>query len=148
MGFIDSFNKYMSLVTEADMQPQDAAAPAPAAEAPQPNVAPQEAPKANSVPPEGYVDIVRLLAKALVMNIPAGSIDDLFTTPITKENATEVREGLQAAIAANENYQDNPQKIENPHFKKFVNSINENNFMAKYKEILNIMKRYSNDIAA
>ena len=146
MGFADTLKKYMDLYVEADqtaLPPQDAAAPAPATEQPAPSQ--NEAPQ--SVPPEGYVDIVRMLAKALVMNIPAGAIDDLFTIPITRENATEVREGLQAAIASNENYQDNPQKIQNPHFQKFVTSINENNFMAKYKEILNIMKRYSNDIA-
>lgn len=147
MGFANTLKKYMDMYSEAGeeqsaLPPQDAAAPAPAAEQP---AAAQEAPQ--SIPPEGYVDIVRMLAKALVMNIPAGAIDDLFTIPVTRENATEVREGLQAAIASNENYQDNPQKIQNPHFQKFVTSINENNFMAKYKEILNIMKRYSNDIA-
>jgi phospholipase/lecithinase/hemolysin len=149
MGFANTLKKYMDIYSEAGeeqsaLPPQDAAAPAPATE--QPAAAADKAPQ--SIPPEGYVDIVRMLAKALVMNIPAGAIDDLFTIPITKENATEVREGLQAAIAANENYQDNPQKIQNPHFENFVRNINENNFMAKYKEILNIMKRYSNDIAA
>jgi hypothetical protein len=146
MSFTEALKKYMDLYVEADqsaLPPEDAAAPAPAAEQPAPSQ--NEAPQ--SVPPEGYVDIVRMLAKALIMNIPAGAIDDLFTIPITRENATQVREGLQAAIATNENYQDNPQKIQNPHFLKFVTSINENNFMAKYKEILNIMKRYSNDIA-
>lgn len=148
MGFANTLKKYMDMYSEAGeeqsaLPPQDAAAPAPAGEQPVPTA--DKAPQ--SIPPEGYVDIVRMLAKALVMNVPAGAIDDLFTIPITKENATEVREGLQAAIAANENYEDNPQKIQNPNFQKFVTSINENNFMAKYKEILNIMKRYSNDIA-
>ena len=145
MNFNDRLTKYKSLLNEQEPAPQDAAAPAPQAE--QPSAIPTKA-APMAVPPEGYVDMVRLLAKALVMNIPAGTIDDLFTIPVTKENAIEVREGLQAAIAANLNYQDNPQKIENPHFQDFVKSINENNFMAKYKEILNIMKRYSNDIAA
>ena len=97
------------------------------------------------MPPEGYVDMVRMLAKALVMNVPAGSIDALFTTPVTQENATQVREGLQDAINTNENYADNPQKIENPHVQRFVNSINENNFMVKYKQLLSIMQKYSND---
>jgi len=148
MGFANTLKKYMDMYTEAGeeqsaLPPQDAAAPAPATE--QPAAATDTQPQ--SIPPEGYVDIVRMLAKALVMNVPPGAIDDLFSIPITKENATEVREGLQAAIAANENYQDNPQKVQNPHFQSFVKSINENNFMAKYKEILNIMKRYSNDVA-
>jgi hypothetical protein len=82
------------------------------------------------------------------MNIPSGSIDTLFTTPITRENVENIREGLQEAINQNLNYEDNPERLDNPHFKNFVNSINESNFMAKYKQILSVMKRYSSDIAA
>jgi len=145
MTFNNKLKSLFSTLTEApqqDMNTQDAAAPAPAAEqpAPQPSTEQQTA-----IPPEGYVDMVRMLAKALVMNIPAGSIDALFTTPITQENATQVREGLQDAINTNENYEDNPQKIENPHYRAFVKSINENNFMAKYKQLLSVMQKYSND---
>jgi len=141
MRFNDKISKYMSLFNEQD-QPQDAAAPAPAQEQPAP--APQPAETA-AIPPEGYVDMVRMLAKALVMNIPTGSIDTLFTTPITKENATTVREGLQSAIRTSETSEDNIIRLENPHFKSFIGSINENNFMAKYKQLLNTMKKFSND---
>jgi len=144
MAFNDLINKYVSLLVEQEpAATQDAAAPAPQAE--QPEALPKSKEQTVTVPPEGYVDMVRLLAKALVMNVPAGSIDALFTTPITKENATAVREGLQDAINANENYADNPQKIADPHVQHFINSINENNFMVKYKQILAIMKNYSND---
>lgn len=144
MAFNDLITKYNSLLLEQDPASQDAADPAPQ------QAAPAEQPKTEptTVPPEGYVDMVRLLAKALVMTIPAGSIDTILTTPVTKENATTVREALQDAISINDNYADNPQRIENPHAKEFIESINERNFMAKYKEILNVMKRYSNDIAA
>jgi hypothetical protein len=137
MAFNDLINRYKSILFEQDRESQNAAVPqtSQAAEA-----------QPTAIPPEGYVDMVRMLAKALVMNIPAGSIDALFSTPITKENANNIREGLQDAIKSSENYEDNPQRIINPNFKTFVGSINENNFMAKYKEILNIMKRYSNDI--
>jgi len=144
MAFNDLINKYVSLLVEQEpAATQDAAAPAPQAE--QPEALPKSKEQTVTVPPEGYVDMVRLLAKALVMNVPAGSIDALFTTPITKENATAVREGLQDAINTNENYADNPQKIADPHVQHFINSINENNFMVKYKQILAIMKNYSND---
>jgi hypothetical protein len=144
MAFNDLINKYVSLLVEQEpAATQDAAAPAPQAE--QPEALPKGKEQTVTVPPEGYVDMVRLLAKALVMNVPAGSIDALFTTPITKENATAVREGLQDAINTNENYADNPQKIADPHVQHFINSINENNFMVKYKQILAIMKNYSND---
>lgn len=143
MSFTDKLKEVLSTLTEApqqDMNTQDAAAPAPTAEQPQPAEG-----QPAAIPPEGYVDMVRMLAKALVMNVPAGSIDALFTTPITKENATQVREGLQDAISTNENYADNPQKLENPNLKRFTNSINENNFMQKYKSLLSVMQKYSND---
>lgn len=140
MAFNDLLKKY-SPILEQQPAPQDAAAPAPASEQPAPAVDEQPV----SVPPEGYVDMVRMLAKALIMNIPSGSIDALFTTPITQENATQVREGLQDAIKSNENFEDNPQRIDSPHFKSFLNSINENNFMVKYKELLSKMQRFSND---
>jgi hypothetical protein len=144
MAFNDLISKYASLLVEQEpAATQDATAPAP--QAAQPEAIPKSKEQTVTVPPEGYVDMVRLLAKALVMNVPAGSIDALFTTPITRENATAVREGLQDAINTNENYADNPQKIEDPHVQHFINSINENNFMAKYKQILAIMKNYSND---
>ena len=144
MAFNDLISKYASLLVEQEpAATQDATTPAP--QAAQPEALPKSKEQAVTVPPEGYVDMVRLLAKALVMNVPAGSIDALFTTPITRENATAVREGLQDAINTNENYADNPQKIEDPHVQHFINSINENNFMVKYKQILAIMKNYSND---
>lgn len=145
MTFNDKLKAIMSLLSEApqqDMNTQDAAAPAPAAEQPAPAPAKDQP---VTILPEGYVDMVRMLAKALVMNIPAGSIDALFTTPISRENATQVREGLQDAINTNENFEDNPQKLDNPHLKTFINSINENNFMSKYKQLLSVMQKYSND---
>jgi len=146
MSFSKKIENYMS-VFEAAGEPnlQDAAAPAPSED---PVASPQIKTKPQALPPEGYVDLVRLLAKALIMNIPSGSIDTLFTTEITRENVENIREGLQEAINQNLNYEDNPERLDNPHFKNFVNSINESNFMAKYKQILSMMKRYSSDIAA
>ena len=142
MTFNDRLTKYKSLLNEQEPAPQDAAAPAPQAEQPSPLPA-KAAPMA--VPPEGYVDMVRLLAKALVMNVPTEAVDSMWTTPITKENAETIRAGIQNAIKENENYEDNPERLENPHFKQFYNSINEKNFVQKYKQILSIMKRYSTD---
>ena len=145
MSFNDKISKYMNLFNEQD-QPEDAAMPQAQSAIPDPATPqPQAKEEPDALPPEGYVDIVRMLAKALVMNIPPGSIDTLFTKPINRETATDVREALQQSIAQNENFEDNPSKLTNPHFRKFEQSINENNFMAKYKEILNIMQRYSDD---
>jgi hypothetical protein len=145
MAFTDSYAKFMSLYKEqGEAQPMDATQPAPQQVAP-PTQPQSQQEEPDALPPEGYVDMVRMLAKALVMNVPAGTIDTLFTKPINQESAIQIREVLQQAIASNENFEDNPQRITNPHVKQFVGSINENNFMAKYKEILNIMKRFSND---
>jgi len=142
MTFNDRMTKYRSLLNEQEPVPQDAAAPAPQAE--QPSAMPAKAAPV-AVPPEGYVDLVRLLAKALVMNVPAGSVDTLFTTPITKENAYEMREQIENAISTNQSAGDNDARVTNPNVLKFVDSINENNFMAKYKQILDMMQNYSND---
>lgn len=144
MAFKDILSRYSNLLSEQEPVPADATAPA------LQTAQPQELPADNNtnqgaLPPEGYVDMVRLLAKALVMNVPSGSIDALFTQPINRENAIAVREGLQNSINTSETYEDNPQRLDNIHFKSFVNSINENNFMAKYKQILSMMKKYSND---
>jgi len=144
MSFSKKIEAYMSVFEAVgEPNPQDATTPAPNED---PAVNPQIKTPPQALPPEGYVDLVRLLAKALIMNIPSGSIDTLFTTTITRENVENIREGLQEAISQNLNYEDNPERLDNPHFKQFVDTINEDNFMAKYKQILSAMKRYSNDV--
>jgi hypothetical protein len=87
-----------------------------------------------------------LLAKALVINVPPDAIDNLFSTKITGENVEAIREGLEDLINTSGNYSDNPERVENPRVKEFINSINENNFMSKYKRVIDMMKKYSNDI--
>jgi hypothetical protein len=135
MRFIEKLNEYV-LSLEQNEQ----------------NVAPEAAPEAKpkeqrvDVAPEGYTEIVRLLAKALVINVPPDAIDDLFSTKITGENVEGIREGLEDLINTSTNYQDNPERLKNPHFTEFYNTINENNFYKKLKEVINIMKKYSNDI--
>ena len=144
MSFSKKIEAYMSVFEAVgEPNPQDATTPAPNED---PAVSPQMKTQPQALPPEGYVDLVRLLAKALIMNIPSGSIDTLFTTTITRENVENIREGLQEAISQNLNYEDNPERLDNPHFKQFVDTINEDNFMAKYKQILSVMKKHSNDI--
>ena len=132
MKFQDIINYQLSLLSEADEtqptdnQPTDAAAPAPGATPAQP----QEV--ANA--PDGYADIVKLLAMATAMNFPAGALDTLYQTPIKVENAFKVRDALKAA--KKENTVDNQERLNNPHFKKFYDSINETNYqdVLKYLE--------------
>jgi hypothetical protein len=140
MKFLDKINKQWSLLDEAD-EPQvpdntaDAAAPDPSA-TPEP-VAGEPA----QVAPEGYVGLVKLLAKATAMNFPAGALDEIFRTDITAENAFPMQTALEAAIKQNEMYSDNPERLQNPNYNKFVNSINSGNFINKYKQLLSVMKK-------
>lgn len=142
MVFKSLLEKYL-LELEADGQeePKDASVPDENAPVQPDNVGKQET---AQVPPYGYVDLIKLLAKALVINIPSGSIDSLFTVPVTQENALDVREGLEDAIKQNENYGDNPERLESPAVKKFINSINEGNFYNKYKQLLSIINNPGN----
>jgi len=143
MSFLQKLNEYVVSMEQDENQPAAAAPEAvPAAE---PVPAEKEIVK-QEVAPEGYTELVRLLAKALVMNVPPDAIDNLFSQKITGENAENIREGLEELINTSTNYQDNPERLENPHYKAFLNSINENNFYSKLKEIISAMKKYSNDI--
>jgi hypothetical protein len=144
MNFSEIYSKYSKLYLE--QQPgenvgQDAAAPDPSA-ASQPE--PQGTTQQVNIPPEGYVNLVRMIAKALVMNIPAGEIDTLLSgQEITQENAFEIQDGLKRVIKDNEVKNDNPERLQNPNFKRFEDSINEGNFMQKYEVLLNKMKKRS-----
>jgi hypothetical protein len=139
MRFLEKLNEYV-VSLEQDEQAvvaEPEATPAPEAPA---------KPERVEIAPEGYTEMVRLLAKALVINVPPDAIDNLFSTKITGENVEAIREGLEDLINTSGNYSDNPERMENPRVKEFVNSINENNFMSKYKQVIDMMKKYSNDI--
>jgi hypothetical protein len=146
MNFIEKLNEYVMSYEQDEnndltkINKNASSEPAAVSEPP-----PAEKEKVE-VAPEGYVEMVRLLAKALVMNVPPDAIDNLFSTKITGENAQTLREGLEDLINTSSSYKDNPERVENTNFLKFYNSINENNFYNKLKEIVNAMKKYSNDI--
>jgi len=148
MKFLDKLNKQWSLLDEADNIPAPAPTQAPVQSA-IPDV-PQDAttPDLNATPtedeptqvaPEGYVGLVKLLAKATAMNFPAGALDEIFRTEITAENAFPVQTALEAAIKQNEMYSDNPERLDNIHVKQFIDSINTGNFIKKYKQLLAVM---------
>jgi hypothetical protein len=139
MRFLEKLNEYV-VSLEQDEQTAVAAPEAePTPEAP-------AKPEKVEVAPEGYTEMVRLLAKALVINVPPDAIDNLFSTKITGENVEAIREGLEDLINTSGNFSDNPERMENPRVKEFINSVNENNFMSKYKQVIDMMKKYSNDI--
>jgi hypothetical protein len=138
MAFLQKYNKYINTLTEQDAQQeisQDATAPDPSA---------QPKPEADNTPqavaPEGYVSLVKMMAKALVMDIPAGEIDAVFTgNTISRENAFDIQNKLKLVMNENEVKSDNIERLENPNYKQFVDSVNENNFMQKYNTLINYM---------
>jgi len=139
MKFLDKINEQWSIISEdgetAPDTTQDATAP-------DPNATPE--PVANElapVAPEGYVGLVKLLAKATAMSFPAGALDEIFRTEITAENAFPVQTALEAAIKQNEMYADNPERLDNINVKQYISSINTSNFINKYKHILAAMKK-------
>lgn len=141
MKFLDKINKQWSLLDEADIPVEDPSM-APDATTPDPNATPEPAPgEPAPVAPEGYVGLVKLLAKATAMNFPAGALDEVFRTDITAENAFTMQTALEAAIKQNEMYSDNPERLDNVHVKQYINSVNTGNFINKYKHILAAMKK-------
>jgi hypothetical protein len=139
MRFLEKLNEY---VVSLEQNEQAAVTEPETAQAPETPAKPERV----EVAPEGYTEMVRLLAKALVINVPPDAIDNLFSTKITGENVEAIREGLEDLINTSGNYSDNPERVENPRVKEFIDSINENNFMSKYKQVIDMMKKYSNDI--
>ena len=135
MKFLDKLNNQWSLLDEADVPAQEIDATMPDQNAAEP----EEAIPA-SVAPEGYVGLVKLLAKAVAMNFPAGALDEIFRTDITTENAFPMQTALEAAIKQNEMHADNPERLDNVYLNKFIDSINPNNFISKYKHVLAVMK--------
>lgn len=143
MRFLDAYRNYSNylkfVAEQGEQETQDAAAPDAAAQPAQ-----IETPAGETqvnVPPEGYVNMVRLLAKALSMNIPAGELDSIYSgTPITKENAFEMQNALKAVMKDNEIANDNVERLNNPNYKKFVESINARNFQQKLTTITSAMK--------
>jgi hypothetical protein len=78
------------------------------------------------------------------MDIPAGEIDAVFTgNNITKESAFDIQNKLKSVMNENEVKSDNIERLQNPNFLKFTESVSENNFMQKYNLLLNYMKKRS-----
>ena len=138
MSFLRKLNEYVVSMEQDEQIPVEQT-PAP------PKETKKEVQKVE-VAPEGYTEMVRLMVKALVMNVPPDSLDALFTTKITGENVEAVREGLEDIINTSASFEDNPERLENIHFKSYYNSINENNFYKKFNEIISMMKTFSNNI--
>ncbi len=148
MKFTSALTEAYKVVLEQDappatgQPPQDAAVPQPETQSALPEPKPG-ATEQTTIPPEGYVEMVRLLAKALTINLPIGEIDDVFTDdPITQENALPIKDALLKIINDNTNFQDNPERLANPHYEQFFQTITEKNYQSKFKHLLDVMKKY------
>ena len=138
MRFVETINKQFSMLHEADADtaPNDATAPDPNAQpAPAATGDKQQIP----VAPEGYVDIVRLLVKATAMNFPAGALDELYRTPVTEENAFDVQKAITATLKQYEMSGDNAERLDNPNYNAYIESINTSNFINKLKYVESII---------
>lgn len=152
MKFLDKINEQWSMLNEADAPisvpgqspvatpvtdpnvPQDATAPDPNA------INPEEG-EPVEIAPEGYAGLVRILSKALAMNFPPEALDKIFQTKINAENAISMQTAIEAVIKQNEMYGDNPERLDNPHLKSYINSITPGNFIDKYKQLLALMQK-------
>jgi hypothetical protein len=135
MKFLDKINEQWNLISEEGEPTQDAAVPDPNA----PPVPAEGEP--TPIAPGGYVDLVKLLAKAMAMNFPAGALDEIFRADITPDNTFSMQTALEAAIKQNEMYADNSERLQNIHYSQFVDSVNTGNFIKKYKQLLTSMKK-------
>jgi hypothetical protein len=147
--FADRIENYLSLLTEQDPNPTAAPeTPATDATTPDPTAQPQAAAgdqEPAKVAPEGYVDLVKLVVKAMQMNFPVGSLDDLWTAEITEKNAFTVEKAINAAMKEYGLYGGegddvpNDQRLENPNYRKFIQSINTTNLYQKLNKLKDIV---------
>lgn len=109
-----------------------------------------EAPDASPVPepgqmsPAAEVTLVRLLVKALVINIEdsdLSTITKIDQPEINQENADQVKQDIISIINSQQTRGDNEDRIES--VQDVVRSINENNRKGMLNNILKLMKKYS-----
>jgi len=141
-------NKHFTYLSEQTPGENDATAPLPpldGGDAALPDLTgntPNPAEKEQAtIAPEGYVDLVRLLVKATAMNFPAGSLDELYRTDVTKESALTVQKAVEVALKQYETHGDNQERLDNPNLKNFANSITPKNFIEKLKKLKEIIKQ-------
>lgn len=145
---LKKFNKLVHEWTTTSEQQDPAAAPAPAPganELPVPGAG--EASDSSPAPlsPAAEVTLVRLLLKALVINIEdsdLSTLSKLDQPEINQENAEQVKQDLIGVINNQQTRGQNEDRIET--INSTMNSINERNSKSMLNRFLDIMKRYSN----
>lgn len=143
-------NEWIRLDEQEPGAPVDPAmAPPPAApESPAPGAgeAPDAAPAgaADGMNPAAEVTMVRLLLKALVINIEDSDLSTLSKIDqpeITAENAEQVKQDILSIINSQQTRGENEDRIDS--VKDTINSINENNRKGMLHKFIQLMKQYS-----
>lgn len=146
------FNSYINdwLMSEQELAPAPAPPPAPA---PDPAAAPSPAPGAGEQPdasaqdslsPAAEVTLVRLLLKALVINLEdsdLSTLNKLDQPEVTRENAEQVKQDIVSVINAQQTRGENEDRIES--VKDVMNQVNEKNSKSMLSKFINLMKQYS-----
>lgn len=139
MKFLDKINEQWNLLGE-EGDPNTAAPASTDATAPDPTAAPA-ADEPVRPTDEGYAGLVKILAKSLAMSFPPEALDKIYQTDIDTNNALPIQTAIEAVIKQNEMYGDNPERLQNPNVRSYIESITPSNFIEKYKHLLNAMKK-------
>lgn len=145
------FNSFINdyVVSEQELAPApdpNAAAPVPA---PEPAVAPgageqPDASAQDSLSPAAEVTLIRLLLKALVINLEdsdLSTLNKLDQPEVTRENAEQVKQDIVSVINAQQTRGDNEDRIES--IQDVMNHVNENNSKSMLNKFIQLMKHYS-----
>lgn len=124
--------------------PPEATPPAPEAASPAPGAGEQPDAAATPISPAAEVTLVRLLLKALVINIEDTDLNTLTKIDqpeVTQENADQVKQDIISIINNQQTRGENESRIEA--IRDTMNSINENNSKSMLNSFLQLMKQYS-----
>ena len=147
-----NFNSLVNELVSITEQPDPAATPP--APAPDPAVAPPSpAPGAGEQPdasppanlsPAAEVTLVRLLLKALVINIEDSDLSTLSKIDqpeINQENADQVKQDILSIINSQQTRGENEDRIDS--VRDTMNTINEKNRKGMLNKFVQLMKKYS-----
>lgn len=127
----------------------------PAAPPMDPNMAPSPAPGAGEQPdaspgaadgmnPAAEVTLVRLLLKALVINLQdtdLSTLSKIDTPTVTQENAEQVKQDIISVINSQQTRGDNEDRVDA--VQDTMNNINEKNSKSMLNQFVQLMKQYS-----
>jgi len=130
----------------APVAPDPAAAPPPVAPSPAPGAGEQADTSGpdQGMSPAAEVTLVRLLLKALVINLEdsdLSTLNKLDQPEVTRENAEQIKQDVVSVINAQQTRGDNEDRIET--VRDTMNHVNEKNSKSMLNRFIGLMKKYS-----